>query len=136
MCFRASRSTKTFKIIMCSTHALQSLSLNAKIKYSFVPELLTQHKTLNTHVFKSFSLNTKYQTIMCLRACAQHKHHINYELQGPHPTHEIIYKTYAIGLHPIYKIIIMFICSGVLDPIYQLKHQSNIISNGAYSHKR
>ena len=33
------------------------------------------------------------------------------------------------------KQIVMFMCSGVLGPIYQIKHQSDIISNGAYAHK-
>ena len=46
-------------------------------------------QTSNTHVLQSSSLNKK--------------HLINYVLQGPQPTHEIIYKTSAIGLCPIYQ---------------------------------
>ena len=125
MCFRASYSTHRFHN-SCSieplsqhkhknTHVLQSLLLNANIKYSCVPELIAQEKTSNTHVLQSFSLNTKHQILMYLIGCAQDKHLINYLRQGPRPTHEIIYiKHMQMAYTQCIKQIIMFMCSGVL----------------------
>ena len=64
------------------------------------------------------------------------KHLINYVLHGPHPTHEIIYiKDMQLAYAQYIKQIIMFMCSGVLGLIYIIKHQSNIIRNGAYAHE-
>ena len=114
MCSRASRSTQTFKILMHSrasrstqtlnTHVLQIFSLNTNIKYSCAPEVLTQHK---------------HQILMCFRAHAQQKHLINYVLQGPRPTHEIIYiKHMQLAYAQYIKQIIILMCSGVLCPIY------------------
>ena len=131
MCSRASLSTQTL-----NTHVLQSLLVNTNIKYSCVPELLAQHKTSNTHVLQTFLLNIKHQILMCLTTCAQHKHLINYVLQGPHLTHKIIYiKHMQLAYTKYIKQIIILMCSGVLFPIYKIKHQNNIISNGAYSYK-
>ena len=88
-------------------HLFQSFSLNTNIKYSCAPEFLAQHKTSNQ--------------LMCFRVHAQHMKSYIKHIQ-------LAYAQYI-------KQIIMFMCTGVLGPIYQLKHQSNIISNGAYAHK-
>ena len=59
---------------------------------------------------------------MCLRACAQHKHLINYVLHGPRPTHEIVYMKHMHLAYAQYiKQIIILMCSGVLCPIYKIK---------------
>ena len=98
MCFRASCSTQAL-----NTHVLESFLLNTNIKYSCAPQLLAQHK---------------HQILMCLRACAQHKHLINYVLQGPRPTHEIIYiKHMHFDYAQYIKKIIILMCSVVLCPI-------------------
>ena len=116
MCSSSSRSIET-----SNTNVLQILSLNTNIKYSCDPQLLTQHK---------------HQILMCLRAHAQHKYLINYVLQGPCPTHGIIYiKHMHLDYTQCTKQIIILMCSGVLCPIYKIKHQNNIICNGAYDHK-
>ena len=73
---------------------------------------------------------------MLLKYCTQHKHRINYVLQGPCLAHEIIYiKPMQLDYTKNIKHIIILMCNGVLFRIYKIKHQSNIISNGAYSHK-
>ena len=73
---------------------------------------------------------------MCFKAFTQHKHLMNYVLQGPLPTHEIIHiKHMQFSYAQYIKQIIILMCNGVLFPIYKIKHQSNIISNGAYAHK-
>ena len=92
-----------------NNHVLQSFLLNTNIKYSCALELLAQHKTNSS--------------IMCFRVHSQHKKIYIYIYHM-----QLAYAQYI-------KQIIMFMCSGVLDPIYQLKHQSNIITNGAYAHK-
>ena len=92
-----------------------------KYKHSCVPELPTQHK----HQILMFSIAPcSTQTIsltMCFRV---------------HPEHMKSYiKHMQLAYTQYIKKIIMFSYSGVLDRTYQLKHQSKIISNGAYAHK-
>ena len=71
-----------------SFHVFQSFTLNTNI---------------NTHVFQSFSLNTTSNTHVLESSSLNTKHLINYVLQGPCPTHEILHKTYVIELRPIYQ---------------------------------
>ena len=73
---------------------------------------------------------------MFLKSGTQDKHLINYVLQGPCLEHESIYiKPMQLAYAKNIKHIIIVMCSGVLFQIYKIKHQRNIISNGAYSHK-
>ena len=109
-------------LFMCSkySHSIQM------INHSSPPKLLTQHKSSITQVLQSFPLNTK--------------HLINHVLQGPHPTHANMY------IH-----IYIYICNWLMPSIsnkssssyemwylteyIKIKHQVNIIINGAHSHK-
>ena len=92
--------------------------LHAQQKPIITHVLQSSHstQTSNTHVLQmscsthscasELALNINIKSLMCFSAHAQHKHLINYVLQGPHPTHEIIYmlnKKYAFVLHPIYQ---------------------------------
>ena len=117
MCSRASCSTQMFH-----NSCVPDILAQHKYKYSCAPKLLTQYK---------------HQIPMCSRAPrSTQKHLSNYALQGPCPTHEIIDKKHMQLAYVQYiKQIIMFMCSGVLGQIYQLKHKSNIIRNGHYTHK-
>ena len=85
------------------------------------PELLAQHK---------------HQILMCSRAPRSTKNISSIKCFTVHAQHMKSYiKHIQLAYAQYIKQIIMFMCSGVLDSIYQLKHQSNIISNGAYAHK-
>ena len=121
MLSRASCSTQTLKY-SCSSDpiaqhehqilVLQSFFLNTNFKYSYAPELPTRHKN---------------QILIFFRACAQHKHLINYVLQGPRPTHEIIYiKHMQLAYSQYIKQIIILMCSGILCPIYKTKHYCHV----------
>ena len=100
---------------------LQSFLLNTNIKYSCALEIFAQDK---------------HQILMFLRAHAPHKHLINYVLQVPRRKHDIIYiKHMQLPYAQYIKQIINLMCSGILYPIYKIKHQRNIICNGAYAHK-
>ena len=115
MCSKASCSTQTSNT-MCSRASFS-----------------TQHQIF---MFLGARAQQKYQLFMCLRADAQHKYLINYVLQGPRPTHEIIYiKHILLDYNQYIKQIIILRCSGVLCPIYKIKHQSNITCNGTYAHE-
>ena len=89
---------------------LQGLCPTLPIIFSYVPDLLAQHKC-------------KYSR--ALELLMQHKHLINHVLQGPLPTQISIYIYHQKLAYTQYiKKIIMFICSGVFDPIYQNKISS------------
>ena len=135
-------------IFMCSRASLSTQIID----HSCAPEFLTQQNSSITNVLQCSLLNTHHQSLMCSKApcstqiinhsCAlqllsQHKssitrvlqsfplntkHLINHVLQGPRPTQTSIQISSIIGSRPIYKKIIMFICSGVFDPIYQNKN--------------
>ena len=116
MCFRASCSTQRFH-------------------KSCDPELLAQQKH-QILMFLRAHAQHNYQILMCLKTQAQHKYLIVYVLQGPRPRHKIIYiKHMQLAYTQYIKQIIILMCSGVLCQIYKIKHQSNIIRNGAYSRK-
>ena len=116
MCFRASCSTQMFH-----NSCVRELLAQHKYKYSCAPELLVQHKHQIPMCFRAPHSTQNISSMMCFKDHAQHmKSYIKHM--------QLAYAQYN-------KQIIMFMCSGVLDPIYQLKHQSNIIRNGAYAHK-
>ena len=124
---------------------LQGLWLTLPIIFSCVPELHAQHKCFKTHVLKRFSFNTKHQFIHVLQSSfllTQHKtSHQSYASGSMSNTSKHIY---------IY-IYIYIICSwitpnisnksscsyavGYLTQYIKIKHQSNIIINGAHAHK-
>ena len=89
----------TFPIIFS---CVPELYVQHKCNYSCAPEPLTQHKISH----RSCALGSMPNT----------KHFINHVLQGPRPT-QPTYISSTIGLRLIYETIIMFICSGVFDPI-------------------
>ena len=93
-----------------------------------------QHFQLYFHVFHSFMLNKNVSTHVLHSLSLNTKHLIDHVLQGPHLTQNIssimcfrvhaqhnqhiyTYISLTIGLRPIYKTIIMFICTGIFDPI-------------------
>ena len=92
-----------------------------------------QHFQLYFHVFQSFMLSTNVSTLVFQILLLNTKHLIDHVLQGRRPARNIssimcfrvhsqhnqhiyTYISSKIGLHPIYKQIIMFMCSGVFDP--------------------
>ena len=87
-------------------HVFQSFTLNTNLN-SHVLQVSLLNTTLITHVLQSSSLNTNISSIMCFRVYAQHKQSYMYHQQ-------LAYAQYA-------KQIMMFICSGVFDPMYQNK---------------
>ena len=91
-----------------------------KYKHSCAPNILSQHKHQILMCSKAPHSTKNISSIMCFRVHAQHmKSYIKHM--------QLSYSQYI-------KQIIMFMCSGALDPKYQLKHQSNITSNGFYAH--
>ena len=116
MCSRSSFSTQIVKYL-CDLEPL------AQHKHQILIYSIASHstQTSNTHLVHRFSPNTKHQIIMCFRACTRHKHLINYVLQGPCPTHEIIYiKHMQLDFSQYIKQVIISMCSGVLYPIYKI----------------
>ena len=88
-----------------NTHVLQSFLLNTKINHSRAPDLLSQHKTSHQSCASGSTPNTK--------------HFISHVLQVPCPTQNIYIHIYhqQLAYTQYTKQIIMFICSGVFDPI-------------------
>ena len=90
-----------------------------KGKYSYAPNILTQHKSSITQVLQSSSLNTNHQSLKCSRAShstqiinhssvpkisTQHKTYHQSCASGSTPnTNKNIHISSIIGLCPIYK---------------------------------
>ena len=92
-----------------------------KYKHSCVRELLTQHKNQIPMCSRAPRSTQNISSITCFRVHTQH-------MKSYIKCMQLAYAQYI-------KQSIRFMCSGVLVPTYQLKHQSNIISNGDYAHK-
>ena len=106
----------TFPIIFS---CVLELYAQHKCNYSCALEPLAQHKTSHRSCASGPMPNTNISLIMCFRVHSQHKHFINHVLQGPRPTQNIYIDIYHQQLSYVQytKQIIMFICSGVFDPI-------------------
>ena len=103
--------------------ALDLPSQHKGFNISRVSELLTQHN-INTHVLQSFSLNTKHLKYSCApELLTQHKtSHQSCALGSTPNTNKHIYIYHQQLSYAQYiKQNIMFICSGVFDPIYENK---------------
>ena len=103
-----------------------------KCKYSCALELLSKHKILISHVLQSSSLNTEHHLPMCSRTPRSTQIINHSSAQEISTQHKTSHQSYALGSTPntnkhIYhqqlayaqytKKIIMFIYSGVFDPV-------------------
>ena len=124
---------------LCSTSTWKALGFipnTSNFIFSCASELHAKHKGFHKSCVIELLAQYKHQILMCSKASRSRKNISSTMCFRVHSQHTKSYiKHIQFAYNQYIKQIIMFMCTGVLGQIYQLKHQSNIIRNGAYSHK-
>ena len=126
--FQSLWSTSTWK-------ASRLMPNTSNFIFSSASELNAQHKGFHNSCDLELLAQYKHQILMCSKASRSRKNISSTMCFTVHAQHiQSCIKHTQLDYTEYIKQIITFMCKVVLDPIYQLKYQSNIISNGAYAH--